>query len=66
MVHYGYDGHAIRRPSFIFGVPSRHALPDAIGFITYKKRIKKMEIERRAESSRPTEYGSLSYPVKSV
>ena len=33
------------RPSYIFGVPSRHALPNVIGFITYKKPVKKMGIE---------------------
>ena len=38
-MHEGYDGHTIRRPSFIFGVPSRHALPNAIGFTTRKKYI---------------------------
>ena len=29
-LHEGYDGHAIRRQSFIFGVPSRHALPSTV------------------------------------
>ena len=42
--------YAIRhRPFFISCIPV--------------KEIKKMEIERRAESSRPTEYGSLSSDI---
>ena len=46
-MHEGYDGQAIRRPSFIFGVPSRHALPNVGGLSQTYKTDKKRFFEQK-------------------